>query len=456
MVASSFPRYPGDIAGTFVASLAQALRARGHEIVVLAPWDVEVVRDDSKVFKNPLSLSLPTGQAGLSKAERRGSTSRSTLPTGQAGSMSSPRAANHAVKQSHDPAGVPVKWFGYSPLASIQPMGYGKALENDQRLRWSAVLCAPGYLVSGTANLLRLIRELRIDVIHAHWLLPNGPVGLLASKMSGRPLVITLHGSDTYLAKRNRGLRWLGRRCVEGASVVTACSPDLAEDALSLGARKGSVRVIPWGADPNRFGHGDPSVWRRRLDIPSERPVIVAVGRMVAKKGFSFLVDAFAKVSAIHQDAVLVIGGDGPERDGLIARAAAKGLAGRVHFPGRIPWEAMPDFLAMADVVAVPSVRDSEGNQDGLPTVALEAMAAGKPLVASDLAGLPMVVEHGVTGMLAPSGDAGALAAALIDLLGNPSLRCAFGRAARRRVEETLNWDAVARAYEAVYREALA
>lgn len=400
MVASSFPRYPGDIAGTFVASLAQALSARGHEIVVLAPWDVGVMRDAS--------------------------------------------------------SDVTVRWFGYSPLAGIQPMGYGKALENDQRLRWSAVACAPAYLVSGAANLLRLIRELRIDVIHAHWLLPSGPVGLLASKMSGRPLVMTLHGSDTYLAKRNRGLRWLGRQCVEGASVVTACSPDLAEDALSLGARKDSVRVIPWGADPTRFGQGDPSVWRRRLDIPPDLPVIVAVGRMVAKKGFSFLVDAFEKVSAIHRNAVLVIGGDGPERDGLIARAAAKGLAGCVRFPGRIPWEAMPDFLAMADLVAVPSVRDSEGNQDGLPTVALEAMAAGKPLVASDLAGLPLVVEHGVTGLLAPSGDAEALAAALIHLLGNPPQRCALGRAARRRVEEALNWDAVAQEYEVVYQEALA
>ncbi len=371
-------------------------------------------------------------------------------------SMSSPRAANHIVKQSHGSTDVPVQWFGYSPFASIQPMGYGKALENDQRLRWSAVVCAPAYLVSGTANLLRLIWELRIDVIHAHWLLPNGPVGLLASKLSGRPLVMTLHGSDTYLAKRNGGLRWLGRQCLEGASVVTACSPDLAEDALSLGARKDSIRVIPWGADPSRFGHGDPSVWRRRLDIPSGAPVIVAVGRMVAKKGFSFLVDAFAEVSAIHRDAMLVIGGDGPERERLIARTAVSSLAGHVRFPGRIPWESMPDFLAMADIVAVPSVRDAEGNQDGLPTVALEAMAAGKPLVASDLAGLPLVVEHGVTGMLAPSGDAEALAAALIDLLGNPPLRCAFGRAARRRVEETLNWDAVARAYEAVYQEALA
>lgn len=399
MVASSYPRFPGDIAGTFVASLAAALVARGHRVAVVAP-------------AHPAAVPAPPG----------------------------------------DP--VPVHHFHYSPLPGLHPMGYGEGLVDDQRLRRSAHLLALPYLVSGALATLRTARTARAGIIHAHWVVPNGPVARIASRALHQPLVVTLHGSDAHIAARHPLLRAAAGRTLRAAAAVTACSPDLADAAVALGAAPQRTSLVAWGADPARFGTGDGGRWRNQLAIPCGAPVIAAAGRTVAKKGFEVLLRAFAALEG-HPKAVLVIGGEGPQRPALARLAGALGVATRVRLPGRVPWDQMPDFLAMATVFTVPSVRDATGNLDGLPTVLLEAMAAGRPVVASHIAGIPLVVDSERDGLLIHAGDAAALTAALARLLAEPELQTRLGSNARRRVETELNWDAVAAHYEAVYRAAL-
>ena len=399
MVTSSYPRYPGDIAGTFILALAQAITELGHQVSVVAPAD-------------PTATHSETGP-------------------------------------------IPVTRFRYSPVPGIQPMGYGKALENDQRLRFSAYACAPPYLISGVWQLLKTAQRFSADVIHAHWVLPNGPVGLLASTIARKPLVTTLHGSDVYLAKRSPVLGWLAGKSLAGSRAVTACSPDLAQDAQVLGASEERTHLIPWGADPRRFGSGDGLRWRERLGIEPWQPVVLGVGRLVEKKGFLHLVEAFHQISKDHPEAMLVLGGEGPARRELETWARQLGVAANVRFSGRVPWEEMPDLLAMADVVVAPSIRDASGNQDGLPTVVLEAMAAGKPVVASNVAGLPLVVEHEGTGLLVPPQDVPALAGALHALLSEPERARSYGCAGRRRVETELNWRAIGARYVEVYSQAM-
>lgn len=399
MLASSYPRFPGDGAGTFVASLAQELAELGHRVTVVAPAD-------------------PAATAAT-------------------------------------PGPVYVTRFAYSPWTGLQPMGYGKGLYNDQRLRRTTYFLALPYLLSGARRLAETVAQEACDLIHAHWVLPNGPVAALAARLTGRPLVITLHGSDTFVAKGSPLLGLLARWSFLQAAAVTACSPDLAEDARRLGAHPENVHLIPWGADPARFGGGDGGAWRARLGIGPEQPVVAAAGRLVEKKGFQVLLEAFRRVHAALPSAALVLGGQGPLSPHLAAQSHSLGLSQALRLCGQIPWPDMPGFLAMADVVAVPAVRDRRGNVDGLPTVALEAMAARKPLVASGLAGLPLVVEHGVTGLLTPPGDADALADALLALLRDPARARCYGEAARARVEQELNWAAIVRRYQSVYQKAL-
>ena len=197
MVTSSYPRYPGDIAGTFILALAQAITELGHQVSVVAPAD-------------PTATHSETGP-------------------------------------------IPVTRFRYSPVPGIQPMGYGKALENDQRLRFSAYACAPPYLISGVWQLLKTAQRFSADVIHAHWVLPNGPVGLLASTIARKPLVTTLHGSDIFLAKRSPILGWLAGKSLAGSRAVTACSADLATDATFFTSRVRNGEVSERGGASGFF-----------------------------------------------------------------------------------------------------------------------------------------------------------------------------------------------------------
>jgi glycosyltransferase involved in cell wall biosynthesis len=293
----------------------------------------------------------------------------------------------------------------------------------------------------------------------AHWVIPNGPPALLASRLGGVPLAVGLHGSDVFLAQRKKLIGDRARAVFRAAAAVTACSPDLAERAMRLGALPAETTTIPYGVDHERFRPADAAAreaMRRDLGLrPGER-LVLAGGRLVHKKGLDVALDAFA-TSTVREagPARLVLFGYGDLLEPLRAQATRLGLADRVIFTGRVERDRVPALYAAADLFLLPSVHDHAGNVDGLPNTLLEAMAAGLPIVASDVVGVPTVIACGVEGVLVPEGDAAALGAALGGLLGDPERAAALGRAARARVERELTWPQIARRYLAVYREAI-
>jgi glycosyltransferase involved in cell wall biosynthesis len=225
---------------------------------------------------------------------------------------------------------------------------------------------------------------------------------------------------------------------------------------VSLGASPASTEVVPYGVDADRF-QPLPAARvevRRGLGVEPTAPLVLAVGRLVRKKGFEYLIDAMALVAGQAPSAVLVVAGGGDLASELKARAARAGLGGNVRFQGVVDHAHVARFLAAADVVAVPSVRDEEGNVDGLPNVVLEAMASGTPVVATSAGGIRDVVRDGDTGVLVPERDARALADALHALLASDARRAAIGSRARRAVQEHFGWNRVAERFEAAYDRA--
>ena len=213
----------------------------------------------------------------------------------------------------------------------------------------------------------------------------------------------------------------------EQAAVVVCCNPDAAADLEAAGA---SPVLVRHGVDLGAFPAAPP---------PNGAPVhLLAVGRFVEKKGFDVLIDA---MSLLDRPAVLDILGDGPLRPALEDRVAAHGLAGHVRLPGRCTHASLAARYAESDVVVVPSVVDRAGDRDGLPNVVLEAMAVGRPVVASDVAAISSGVDDGVTGLLVPARDPAKLALALADLIDDPERRHAMGRAARTAVEQHFDLD---------------
>ncbi len=279
-----------------------------------------------------------------------------------------------------------------------------------------------------------VIRRYRPDVVHVHE--PFAPsVGLAALLATRLPVVATFHAS----APRSRAyrmaspaLRPLYRR-LAGRIAVSEEARRTVEEALGNG-----MRVIPNGVDCSVFAG---------LPEPAGSTVLF-IGRFEPRKGARVLIDAIPALKERHPDAALIMVGEGSERRAC-EEAIPEALREDVTFVGRVePWE-LAQSMGLASVVCVPSLG---GESFGI--VLLEGMAAGRPVVASNIPGYAAVLRDGVDGLLAPPGDPAALAEALARILDDPARARAMGEAGRERALR-YDWPVIAGEIEAVYEEAL-
>jgi glycosyltransferase involved in cell wall biosynthesis len=347
--------------------------------------------------------------------------------------------------------GVDVVTFRYAP-ERYEVLGYGRTLEADERVRGTAKLVTPLYGIGLWRAVRRILERERFDLVHAHWIVPNGVVA--ATAVGETPLAIGLHGSDVFLAEKP-GVRALARRALARSCLLTGCSPELVDRVRALGFPAERSRVIPYGVDVEAFSP-DPArrhLWRQKLGVPESASLLLGVGRMATKKGFQVLLEALPGLLAARPDAQVVLAGAGDLWDRFAALAAQ--WPGRLHLPGRILRDTLPDLFRAADLFVLPAVHDAQGNVDGLPNVILEAMASGLPVVASGISGIPLAVEDGRTGLLVPEKEPEKLLAALLALLSDPGRAREMGAGGRRKAETGLTWDAVAARYREGYAMAL-
>jgi glycosyltransferase involved in cell wall biosynthesis len=350
--------------------------------------------------------------------------------------------------------GVGVATFRYAP-ERFEVLGYGRTLEADERVKGRAALATPLYALALGRAVRRHLSRRRYDLVHAHWIVPNGVIAAgVCGGRRGVPLAIGLHGSDVFLAEKP-GVRSLARRALARARLLTGCSPELVDRVRALGFPAERSRVIPYGVDVAAFSPAPErrAIWRARLGIPADAPLLLGVGRMATKKGFQVLLEALPELLAARPEAHVVLAGGGDLLDRFAAVAA--GWPGRVHLPGAVLRDTLPDLYRAADLFVLPAVHDAKGNVDGLPNVILEAMASGLPVVASGISGIPLAVEDGRTGLLIPEKDPQALGAALLRLLADREQARAMGERGRRKAVAELTWDAVAARYREGYRTAL-
>lgn len=290
--------------------------------------------------------------------------------------------------------------FRYAP-GSLEVLGYRGGLMGTARTPVGAV-ALPGYMAAFAARAIRLARTGQADVIHAHWWLPAGLAGAVAARASGLPLVITCHGTDVELAGRP-GLRALSAAVLRRADLVAAVSESLAA-RLRLGpAPDCRVLRMPLARLPRPTDGGtpDPEPGARRNRGALQ---LLCIGRLSKEKGFDLAVAAVAGLGGQGSEVRLDIVGDGPERATL--ETAARACSGLVTLRGALSPEALRVAIDACDAVLVPS------RHEGLGLVALEAMARGRPVIASAVGGLVDVVAP-EDGLLVPPEDVGALMAAI-------------------------------------------
>ncbi|MEH1015178.1 glycosyltransferase family 4 protein [Micromonospora sp. CPCC 206060] len=307
-------------------------------------------------------------------------------------------------------------------------------------------------------HLMRLIRRLRPDVVHAH-LLKASVACRLASLVGGHALQVDQLPGAAHL--RNPFMRRLDLATLSRADVVIASCHAFAERYRGLGAR--SVATSHYGFDVHRFDPAtSPEQFRSEFGIEPGTPVVGMVAymypsrirdfRKVGIKGHETLIDAVPRLLARVPDArIFIVGdelsGDGSYRRALHERAARVG-AGRIHFTGRR--YDIPELMAGFDVLVSPSLDESASG------ASVQALLMGKPVVASNVGGLPDTVQHDETGLLVPPADPVALADAVADLLHDPERRRAMGQLGRSRCLARYDAARTVADVEAVYHRALA
>ena len=351
----------------------------------------------------------------------------------------------------HRPAredGVTFHFFRYAPLSRLNVFGYADALKADVALRPAAVVVAPLAITAGIATVRRVVRECDATVVHGHWAVPGGVMATFGAPKL--PCVISLHGSDVFVAERYAVPRMAARAALRRAAWITACSHDLERRAVALGAPDERIEVVPYGVDVMRFrpDAAAAAATRDTLGVNADDPLIVAVGRLVRKKGFEY---AVAAVAGRWPRLRIVIAGDGDLADELRRRAVDRGIGDRVRFLGSVSQDRVPGLLAAADLVVVPSVRDDRGNVDGLPNVVLEALATGAAVVSTPAGGITSVARDGQTAAIVPERDVDALAARIDELLRHPERRQALGESARQAMTHKHTWHHVATRLDDIY-----
>jgi glycosyltransferase involved in cell wall biosynthesis len=377
----SFPRQLGDAPGSFLLRLAIALRAEGVDTSVVAP-------------------------------------------------------AAPGIPEHDHLDGISVERFRYAPRR-FETLAYTGNMATQVKASWSARVTMLGFLGAEFRSAVRARREVEPDVVHAHWWFPNGLVGTWLSRMSNKPLVTTLHGTDVRLARSVAFSRPAFRHVMHHSAAVTAVSRFLAAEALEVVSAPEPV-VAPMPVAAELFSPGG----KRRRDR------VLFVGRLNKQKGIELLLHAVSRISdgTIGLDVV----GDGDDRETLQELAGALDVADRVQWHGALPQPKLVEFYRSAAALVVPSV------EEGLGLVAVEAQLCETPVVAFDSGGLPDVVQHDRTGILVNTVDAGALAAALVSLLSRDDRGASLGAAGRLHAIATFAPESVARRYADTYRLAIA
>ena len=288
-------------------------------------------------------------------------------------------------------------------------------------------------------------RPYNLDVLHA---INGGYPGatsalaaVLAGRTSARRRVMTVCSTPMPRSVLEPVERRVDHRLAEALDAVVVPAQRPADALVSRGFRRETMEIIPWGA--RSIPHARDPRARERLGLPADVPVIVCLANFTPTKGQTVIVDAMSAIAARFPGARAVLAGDGPELPALRERAAARGVAASVLFPGSFkePW----DLLRAADVFVLAS------EIEGLPLVVLEAMSQGVPVVATDVGGMPEAVIDGETGLLIPPGDPAALTAAITRILGDADLALRMRNAALIRFEQRFTMRRMLEAHRDLY-----
>jgi len=303
------------------------------------------------------------------------------------------------------------------------------------------------YTLALASKMAEVARMKELQILHVHYAIPFGAAALLAKQITaglGLKVVTTLHGTDITLVGNNASFKPVTTLAIERADAVTAVSHFLKEETRRQFGITRPIDVVYNFIDPQRH-LGDPCPCLPARGSP-DQVTLMHISNFRPVKRIGDVIAIFARVS-MEFDARLILVGDGPEAPVAEELAAKLGVRDRVSFLGVV--DRVAPILRAADLFLLPSETESFG------LAALEALASGVPVIASNVGGIPEVIEHGICGYLAPVGDVERMADYAIELLSDRDRWEAFAASARKRAMETFDYQQIVPQYEAIYERVL-
>lgn len=393
-VVTAFPRDEGDVITPWMVELLRASRERGTDARVLAP-----------------------AYRGL---------------------------GDHRIR------GIPVRRFRYAP-ASWERLSHEETVPDRVRRRPLWGLLVPPYLAGGTAAAWQVGREAP-DVVHVHWPFPHALFGAASRAASGGRTAVVCSFYAVGLNWVDRRMPWLRpflRWSARTADAVTANSSRTARLVQRITGREAEVIPSAAARRMEEVGEG-------RVPLSGEDPLqILFVGRLVERKGVEHLVRALPLILS-EREAELTVVGEGEWEAEIRTAVRESGVEDRVVFEGYVASEELARLYAGCDVFVLPAVVDRKGDTEGLGVVLLEALRFERPVVASDLGGIPDIVKDGMTGWLVPPEDPGALASRILEIASHPEEARRVAREGRRHAERNFSVDRIVTRLHECYERAIA
>ena len=340
--------------------------------------------------------------------------------------------------------------FAYFKPESLQKLCYDGGIIPNMRKSVLAKIQMPFLIVSEFFSALSLARKSKSQLIHAHWILPQGMVGVWIKKITGIPLLVTIHGSDLFPLKSPLFLK-LQRMVVKNADMITVNSLATQGELFKRfpEAEKKTV-LIPMGVN---IAHFKPRKVSPTKDF-KDKKILLYVGRLSDQKGVQYLIEALPEVQKKHKDAILLIIGDGPYKPTLEEVAYENKVSSIVKFLGALSQEEIAYYYNLCDVFVLPALSNETGTE-ALGLALLEAMASGCAVIGSNVGGIPSAIIDNKNGLLVEQKDPQALSKAIDSLLSHPLKANLLGRNAASSAQSKYSWESISKRFLKAYAKVL-
>lgn len=340
--------------------------------------------------------------------------------------------------------------FPYFYPFSLQLLTTGSGILHSKRTIFAKMQIFT-FLLSEFLFSFYLVLTERFDLIHIHWILPQGFFGIVLKKIFRIPLIATIHGSDIFALRNLNGIKHF---IIKNSTICTANSTATQKAAHKICPSINPL-IIPEGVNLNMFNHKKRNIeWRK--EINNNNQIILAVGRLIEWKGFKYLIKAMPKILKVFPKVKLVIVGSGPEENNLKNEVNQLNLDEKVIFHESVFHNKLSTMFASSDIFVSPSVTNNKsGEKEALGIVIIEAIASGIPVVASDSGGIKDIVDGCSTGYLAKEKNVDDIANKVIFLLSHSSVTKKMVRNGLKHVQKRYSWDIVAREYSELYIKCL-